>query len=77
MTASKFYIAIDLYLNGEYETTMYYTDFDSLVRDMDIKFHVDDFEDIQDVIDFLNDQDTDDVQYLFEFSSRDWEFKAA
>ena len=44
---------------------------------MDIKFHVDDFEDIQDVIDFLNDQDTDDVQYLFEFSSRDWEFKAA
>ena len=77
MTASKFYIAIDLYLNGEYETTMYYTDFDSLVRDMDIKFHVDDFEDIQDVIDFLNDQDTDDVQYLFEISSRDWEFKAA
>ena len=77
MTASKFYIAIDLYLNGEYETTMYYTDFDSLVRDMDIKFHVDDFEDIQDVIDFLNDQDTDDVQYLFEFNSRDWEFKAA
>ena len=77
MTASKFYIAIDLYLNGEYETTMYYTDFDSLVRDMDIKFHVDDFEDVQDVVDFLNDQDTDDVQYLFEFSSRDWEFKAA
>ena len=70
-------LAIDLYLNGEYETTMYYTDFDSLVRDMDIKFHVDDFEDVQDVIDFLNDQDTDDVQYLFEFSSRDWEFKAA
>ena len=77
MTASKFYIAIDLYLNGEYETTMYYTDFDSLVRDMDIKFHVDDFEDVQDVIDFLNDQDTDAIQYLFEINSRDWEFKAA
>lgn len=70
-------LAIDLYLNGEYETTMYYTDFDSLVRDMDIKFHVDDFEDVQDVIDFLNDQDTDAIQYLFEINSRDWEFKAA
>ena len=70
-------LAIDIYLNGEYETTMYYTDFDSLVRDMDIKFHVDDFEDVQDVIDFLNDQDTDTIQYLFEFNSRDWEFKAA
>ena len=69
-------LAIDLYLNGEHETTMYYTDFDSLVRDMDIKFHVDDFEDIQDVIDFLNDQDTDAIQYLFEFNARDWEFKA-
>ena len=69
-------IAIDIYLNGEYETTMYYTDFDMLVRDMDIKFHVDDFEDIQDVIDFLNDQDTDVIQYLFEIDSRDWEFKA-
>ena len=70
-------LAIDLYLNGEYETTMYYIDFDSLVRDMDIKFHVDDFEDVQDVIDFLNDQDTDAIQYLFEINSRDWEFKAA
>lgn len=70
-------LAIDIYLNGEYETTMYYTDFDSLVRDMDIKFHVDDFEDVQDVIDFLNDQDTDAIQYLFEINSRDWEFKAA
>ena len=69
-------LAIDIYLNGEYETTMYYTDFDSLVRDMDIKFHVDDFEDVQDVIDFLNDQDTDAIQYLFEINSRDWEFKA-
>ena len=70
------YLAIDIYLNGEHETTMYYTDFDSLVRDMDIKFHVDDFEDVQDVIDFLNDQDTDAIQYLFEINSRDWEFKA-
>lgn len=70
-------LAIDIYLNGEYETTMYYTDFDSLVRDMDIKFHVDDFEDVQDVIDFLNDQDTDAIQYLFEINSRDWEFKAS
>lgn len=69
-------IAIDIYLNGEYETTMYYTDFDMLVRDMDIKFHVDDFADVQDVIDFLNDQDTDVIQYLFEINSRDWEFKA-
>ena len=54
MTASEFYIAVEFYLDGEYETTMYYTDFDSLVRNMDIMFHTDDFEDVQDVIDFLN-----------------------
>ena len=79
MTASKFYIAIELYLDGEHESMMFYSSFDTLVRDMDSKFHVDDFEDVQDVIDFLNDQEADDIQYLFDIpiNTMDWEFKAA
>ena len=78
MTANEFYIAVEFYLDGEYETTMYYTDFDSLVRNMDIMFHTDDFDDVQDVIDFLNDQDADDIQHHFDIpiNTMDWEFKA-
>ena len=77
MTANEFYIAVEFYLDGEYETTMYYTDFDSLVRNMDIMFHTDDFEDVQDVIDFLNDHDSDDIQYHFDIpiNTMDWEFR--
>ena len=79
MTASEFYLAIDFYLDGEHRTTMYYTDFDSLVRNMGSKFHADDFEDIQDVIDFLNDQDADDIQYFLDvpINTMDWEFRAS
>ena len=71
-------IQIQLYLDGEHESRMFYSSFDTLVRDMDIKFHVDDFEDVQDVIDFLNDQDADDIRDLFDvsFNTMDWEFVA-
>ena len=61
-------IQIQLYLDGEHESRMFYSSFDTLVRDMDTKFHVDDFEDVQDVIDFLNDQDADAIQDLFDVS---------
>lgn len=72
-------IQIQLYLDGEHESRMFYSSFDTLVRDMDTKFHVDDFEDVQDVIDFLNDQDADDIQDLFDISinTMDWEFVAS
>lgn len=72
-------IQIQLYLDGEHESRMFYSSFDTLVRDMDTKFHVDDFEDVQDVIDFLNDQDADDIQDLFDVSinTMDWEFVAS
>ena len=72
-------IQIQLYLDGEHESRMFYTSFDTLVRDMDAKFHVDDFEDVQDVIDFLNDQDADDIQDLFDvpINTMDWEIVAS
>ena len=72
-------IQIQLYLDGEHESRMFYSSFDTLVRDMDTKFHVDDFEDVQDVIDFLNDQDADDIQDLFDVSinTMDWEVVAS
>ena len=72
-------IQIQLYLDGEHESRMFYSSFDTLVRDMDTKFHVDDFEDVQDVIDFLNDQDADAIQDLFDVSinTMDWEVVAS
>ena len=72
-------IQIQLYLDGEHESRMFYSSFDALVRDMDTKFNVDDFEDVQDVIDFLNDQDADDIQDLFDvsISTMDWEIVAS
>lgn len=72
-------IQIQLYLDGAHESRMFYSGFDTLVRDMDTKFHVDDFEDVQDVIDFLNDQDADAIQDLFDvpINTMDWEIVAS
>lgn len=72
-------IQIQLYLDGEHESRMFYSSFDTLVRDMGTKFHADDFEDVQDVIDFLNDQDADAIQDLFDVSinTMDWEVVAS
>lgn len=72
-------IVIDLYMDGEVAMSLDYDSFEALYRDMGDRLGIDEFDGVDDVVDFLNDQDAGVIQDVFYVSitARDWQFVAA
>ena len=72
-------IVIDLYMDGEVAMTLDYDSFEALYCDMGDRLGIDEFDGVDDVVDFLNDQDSDDIRDAFDvlITTRDWQFVAA
>ena len=72
-------IVIDLYMDGEVAMSLDYDSFEALYRDMGDRLGIDEFDGVDDVVDFLNDQDADVIRDAFYVSitTRDWQFVAA
>ena len=71
-------IVIDLYMDSEVAMTLDYDSFEALYRDMGDRLGIDEFDGVDDVVDFLNDQDSDDIRDAFDIliPTRDWHFVA-
>ena len=71
-------IVIDLYMDSEVAMTLDYDSFEALYRDMGDRLGIDEFDGVDDVVDFLNDQDSDDIRDAFDIliPTRDWQFVA-